>query len=154
MGRNHAPLTLSALRHYQEHKSLCMFPQSLEYRALQGDSKEILSRLLSNKLLGKVTQKPPMLPHETLLRPVHPFLGKSPITLTAGNRAWNKLGLESLSPLVSLRGSSTMKEVVTDLSDCLRLCHRKNVEWCEPTPSQRTESVLIGLIVHYRSLIN
>jgi hypothetical protein len=107
------------------------------------------SHLLSNKLLGKVTQKPPMLPHETLLRPVHPFLGKSPVTLTAGNRAWNKLGLESSSPLVSLRGSSTVKEVVTDLSDCLRLCHRKNVEWFEPTPSQRTESVLIGLIVHY-----
>ena len=76
-----------------------------------------------------------MLPHKTLLRPVHPFTGKFPIIQTAEKQVSNRLG----SPLVSLRKKPTVKEVVTDLSECLRLCHRKNVEWLEPTPSDRIE---------------
>ena len=75
-------------------------------------------------------------PHETLLRPVHPFTGKLPITQTAGNRASNKLGS---SFLVSLRKKLTVKKAVENLSFCLRLCQRKNVEWLEPTPSHHTE---------------
>ena len=77
-----------------------------------------------------------MLPHKTLLRPVHPFSGELPVIQTAGNRASNKLGS---SPLVSLRKNPTVKKVVEYLSDCLRLCHRKNVEWLEHTPSHHTE---------------
>jgi hypothetical protein len=76
-----------------------------------------------------------MLPYKTLLRPVYPFTGKFPSTQTAGYQASNKMG----SPLISLRKKSTVKKVVTNLSNCLRLCHRKNVEWLEPTPSHNTE---------------
>ena len=94
-----------------------------------------LNNRLFSKLTGMVAQRPTILPHKTLLRPVHPFTGKFPITQTVGNRASNKLG----SPFVSLRKKLTVKEVVTDLSECLRLCHRKSVEWLEPTPSHHTE---------------
>ncbi|KAF8348694.1 hypothetical protein F5887DRAFT_951448 [Amanita rubescens] len=75
-----------------------------------------------------------MHPHETLLCPVHPFTGKLPEIQTARIRALNQLGL----PSVSLRESPTVKVVVTRLSNRLRRCHRKNIEWLEPTPSHHT----------------
>lgn len=96
---------------------------------------------LFSKLTGMVTQRPTMLPHKTLLRPVHPFTGKLPITQTAGNRTLSKLGS---SPFVALRKDTTVKDVVIDLSECLRLCHRKNVEWLELTPSRHTEWAFIA----------
>jgi hypothetical protein len=80
-----------------------------------------------------------MLPHKIFLRPVHPFTGKLPIIQTAGNRVSSQLGS---SPIVSFRNhkkiDTTVRAIVRDLSDCLRLCHRKNVEWLEPTPSHHT----------------
>ena len=75
-----------------------------------------------------------MLPHKTLLLPVHPFTGKLPAIQTARIPASNQLGL----PSVSFRETPTVDHVVIGLSRCLRLCHRKNIEWFEPTLSHHT----------------
>ena len=80
-----------------------------------------------------------MLPHKTLLRPVHPFAGKLLAIQTARILASNQLGLPSVSSLES----PSVENVVTDLSECLRLCHRKNIEWLEPTLSHHTMQVFM-----------
>ena len=82
-------------------------------------------------------------PHKALLRPLHPFTGTLPSILTTStNPSSNTLG-----SIVSLRETFTVKEVVTVLSNSLRLCHRKNIEWVEPTPPHRTGRVLVLFII-------
>jgi hypothetical protein len=92
-----------------------------------------------NKLAGALSRWFAVLPHETLLRPAEPFIGRRPEGRSARKRASNT-GI----PLVSLqfRESPTVHEVVTDLSECLRLCHRKRIEWIEPT-TPHTEYVFL-----------
>ena len=75
-----------------------------------------------------------MVPHKTLLRFVHPVTGKLPQIQTAAS---NRLGL----PSVSLRESPAVKVVVNSLSRRLRLCHRKNIEWFEPSITSYNASI-------------
>ena len=80
-----------------------------------------------------------MLPHKTLLRPVHPFTGKLPAIQTTGIPVSNQYRL----PSVSLRESPDVEVVVDNLSRRLRQCHRKNIEWFEPTLSHNTTRVFM-----------
>ncbi len=77
-----------------------------------------------------------MLPHESLLRPVHPYTEKSPEIRVARQIAPAGLG-SSFS--ISFQEQSTVQEVVTELSECLRLCHRKYINWLEPSLTPQTE---------------
>jgi hypothetical protein len=69
-----------------------------------------------------------LLPHETLLQHVEPFKGM-PMVDQSTRKTQNTVAYETPQTLlsVSLKDVPTIKEVVEDLSMCLRLCHRKRI---------------------------
>lgn len=102
---------------------------------------EAKTRLLSRLMTGGMSLGSTMLPHETLLRPVHPYAGRSPEMRVTKQTATTELGSASNWSHLSLRERSDLKELVTTLSLSLRLCHRKRIEWLEPTLTPQTEFV-------------
>ena len=81
-----------------------------------------------------------LLPHETLLQHVEPFKGM-PMVDQSTRKTQNTVAYETPQTLlsISLKDIPTIKEVVEDLSICLRLCHRKRIhQWIEPSLTERT----------------
>jgi len=101
-------------------------------------SKVGLQRLCAKRLIGRLSPGT-ILPHESLLRPVHLYTGKSPEIRVAGHFAPAGLGSSLSTSHISSQEQSTVQEVVTDLSECLRLCHRKYIHWVEPPLTPQTK---------------